>query len=162
MREVRKEIRPNRAVFEPGERGGLRRSLVRAGWIATGAAAALAWTAAAWAGDDQNALHPASKQEHSISVLWWVMLAGCSIGFAVIVVLLLLGWVRRNRDSLPFGGRDRAGTAIVVGLGVFLPIVVLTTLFASSALSLITTTAAPPASSTPLTLKSVGHQWPRA
>ena len=110
MREVRKEIRPNRAVFEPGERGGLRRSLVRAGWIATGAAAALVFPAAAWAGDDQNALHPASKQEHSISVLWWVLLAGCSIGFAVIVVLLFLGWVRRNRDSLPFGGRDRAGT----------------------------------------------------
>jgi len=137
----------------------LRRSLGRAGGIAVAAAAALAWTAAAWAGDDQNALHPASKQEHSISVLWWVMLAGCSIGFAVIVVLLLLGWVRRNRDSLPFGGRDRAGTAIVVGLGVFLPIVVLSTLFVWSDLYVIKTTDAPAASSTKLTVKVVGHQW---
>jgi len=137
----------------------LRRSLGRAGGIAIAAAAALAWPAAAWAGDDQNALHPASKQEHSISVLWWVMLAGCSIGFGVIVILLLLGWVRRNRDALPFGGGDRAGTAIVVGLGVFLPIVILSTLFVWSDLYVIKTTEAPATSSTKLTVKVVGHQW---
>jgi len=159
MREVRKEIRPNRAVFEPGERGGLRRSLVRAGWIATGAAAALIFPAAAWAGDDQNALHPASKQEHSISVLWWVMLAGCSIGFCVVATLLLLGWVRRNRDSLPFGGGDRAGTAMVVGLGVFVPIVVLSSLFVWSDLFLIRTTEAPAANSTRMSIQVIGHDW---
>src|SRR5947208_16042319 len=159
MREVWKEIRPNRAVFEPGERGGLRRSLVRAGWIATGAAAALVFPAAAWAGDNQNALHPASKQEHSISVLWWVMLVGCSIGFGVIVILLFLGWVRRNRDYLPFGGRDRAGTAIVIGLGVFVPIVILSLLFVWSDLYVIKTTEAPAANSTPMSVKVIGHDW---
>jgi cytochrome c oxidase subunit 2 len=150
---------PNRTVFEPGEREGLRRSLGRAGGIPIAAVAVLVWPTAAWAADDQNVLHPASKQEHSITVLWWVMLAGCSIGFGVIAILLLLGWVRRNRDYLPFGGRDRAGTAIVVGLGVFVPIVVLSLLFVWSDLFVIKTTEAPAANSTRLSVQVVGHDW---
>src|SRR5207244_11409457 len=129
MRGLRKEIAPNQTVLEPGEREGLRRSLGRAARTVIVAAVALALPVAAWAGDNQNALHPASKQEHSISVLWWVMLVGCSIGFGVLVILLFLGWVRLNRHYLPFGGRDRAGTAIVIGLGVFVPIVILSLLF---------------------------------
>jgi cytochrome c oxidase subunit II len=137
----------------------LRRSLGRAGAIAVAAAAPLVLPALAWAGDSQNTLRPASKQEHSISVLWWVMLAGCSIGFGVIVILLFLGWVRRNRDHLPFGGGDRAGTAIVVGLGVFVPIAVLSSLFVWSDLFLIRTTEAPAASSTRLAVKVIGHDW---
>jgi cytochrome c oxidase subunit 2 len=137
----------------------LHRSLGRAGGIPIAAVAVLVCPAAAWAGDDQNVLHPASKQEHSITVLWWVMLAGCSIGFGVIAILLLLGWVRRNRDYLPFGGRDRAGTAIVVGLGVFVPIVVLSLLFVWSDLFVIKTTEAPAANSTRLSVQVVGHDW---
>ncbi len=123
------------------------------------AAVALALPVAAWAGDNQNALHPASKQEHSISVLWWVMLVGCSIGFGVIVILLFLGWVRRNRDYLPLGGRDRAGTAIVIGLGVFVPIVILSALFVWSDLYVIRTTEAPAANSTRMSVKVIGHDW---
>src|SRR5437764_15448958 len=125
MRGLRKEIAPSQTVLEPGERERLRRSLGRASRIVIVATAALALPVGAWAGDNQNALHPASKQEHSISVLWWVMLAGCSIGFGVLAVLLLLGWLRRNRDNLPFRGGEPARTAIVVGLGVFAPIVLL-------------------------------------
>ena len=123
------------------------------------AAVALALPVAAWAGDNQNALHPASKQEHSISVLWWVMLVGCSIGFGVIVILLFLGWVQRNRDYLPFGGRDRAGTAIVIGLGVFVPIVILSALFVWSDLYVIRTTEAPAANSTRMSVEVIGHDW---
>jgi cytochrome c oxidase subunit 2 len=115
--------------------------------------------AAAWAGDNQNVLHPASKQEHSISVLWWVTFGFCTFGFAVIVLLLALGWFRRNRERLPFGGGDRAGVAIVVGLGVFLPILLLSALFVWSDLFVIRTTEAPAASSTKLAVKVVGHQW---
>jgi cytochrome c oxidase subunit 2 len=135
------------------------RSLGRAASIVIAAAAALALPVAAWAGDNQNALHPASKQEHSISVLWWVMLVGCSIGFGVIAILLFLGWVRRNRASLPFGGGDRAGTAIVIGLGVFVPIVILSALFVWSDLYVIKTTEAPAASSTRMSVKVIGHDW---
>jgi cytochrome c oxidase subunit 2 len=159
MRALRKKIASNRTVFEPGEREGLRRSLGRAARIAIVVAAALAFPAMAWAGDNQNALHAASKQEHSISVLWWVMLAGCSIGFGVIVLLLSLGWFRRNRDYLPFGGRDRAGTAIVIGLGVFLPIVILSLLFVWSDLYVIKTTEAPAESSTRMSVQVIGHDW---
>jgi cytochrome c oxidase subunit 2 len=159
MRALRKEIPSNPRVFEPGERERLRRNRGRAAKIVIAATAALALPAGAWAGDNQNALHAASKQEHSISVLWWVMLVGCSIGFCVIAILLLLGWARRNRDSLPFGGGERAGTAIVVGLGVFVPIVVLSSLFVWSDLFLIRTTDAPAASSTRLAVKVIGHDW---
>jgi cytochrome c oxidase subunit 2 len=137
----------------------LRRSLGRAARIVVVAIVPLIWPIAAWAGDNQNALHPASKQEHSISVLWWVMLVGCSIGFGVIAILLFLGWVRRNRDYLPFGGDDRAGTAIVIGLGVFVPIVILSALFVWSDLYVLKTTEAPAANSTQMSVKVIGHDW---
>jgi cytochrome c oxidase subunit II len=148
-----------RALFEPGEREGLRRSLGRAARIVVVAISALIWPVAAWADDNQNALHSASKQEHSISVLWWVMLVGASIGFGVIVILLFLGWIRRNRDNLPFGGRDRAGTAIVIGLGVFVPIVILSLLFVWSDLYVIKTTEAPAPGSTQMSVRVIGHDW---
>ena len=143
-------------LTEPGERQRLRGRLGRAGSLIVVAAGSLAL---AGCGGKQNVLHPASKQEHAISVLWWVMLVGCTIGFGVIVGLLSLGWVRRNRDKLPFGGGDRAGTAMVVGLGVFLPIVILSSLFVWSDLFVIKTTEAPAASSTRLSVQVVGHQW---
>ena len=114
---------------------------------------------AAWADGRQNVLHPASHQEHEISLLWWVMLAGSAVGFAVICFLILLGWFRRHRESLPFGGGERAGTAIVVGMGVFLPIVLLSALFVWSDIFVIKTTEAPAANSTKLRVDVVGHQW---
>jgi len=135
----------------------LRESLGRAGRLSV--LMALLPLLTGCGGDKQNVLHPASKQEHAISVLWWVMFAGCSIGFGVIVILLFLGWSRRNRDYLPFGGRDRAGTAIVIGLGVFVPIIVLSSLFIWSDLYVLKTTEAPAASSTKLSVKVIGHQW---
>jgi cytochrome c oxidase subunit 2 len=123
------------------------------------AVVALVVPAAAAAGENQNVLHPASKQEHAISLLWWVTFVGCTIGFGVIVLLLALGWFRRNKEKLPFGGGDREGTAMVVGLGVFVPIFVLSALFIWSDLFVIKTTEAPAASSTRLSVKVVGHQW---
>src|ERR671935_2397883 len=74
--------------------------------------------AAAGCGGKQNTLHPASRQEHAISHLWWVMMTGAWIGFGVIAVLLLLGWLRRNRPDLPFGLGERAAATLVVVLGV--------------------------------------------
>ena len=104
--------------------------------------------AQAWASGHQNVLHPASHQEHEIGLLWWVMLAGSAVGFGVICFLILLGWVRRHRESLPFGGGERAGTAIVIGMGIFLPIVLLSALFVWSDIFVIKTTEAPAANST--------------
>jgi cytochrome c oxidase subunit II len=114
---------------------------------------------AAGCGEKQNSLHPASKQEHAISTLWWVMMTGAWIGFGVIAVLLLLGWLRRNRPDLPFGLGERAAVAIVVVLGVAVPIAVLSTLFVWSDVYVIKKTQPPRAASTALTVQVIGHQW---
>ena len=51
------------------------------------------------------------------------MLTGAAIGFGVIALLLFLGWARRNRDRLPFGGGERAATGLVLGLAPGRPVV---------------------------------------
>jgi cytochrome c oxidase subunit 2 len=106
----------------------------------------------------QNVLDPAGKAEKSIADLWWIMLIGAWIGFGVIVFLLFLGWARRNRPNLPFGGGDRAATALIVALGVAVPFVVLTILFVFADLVVIRTTDAPGAAS-PTQVEVVGHDW---
>jgi cytochrome c oxidase subunit II len=87
------------------------------------------------------------------------MLTGAAIGFGVIALLLFLGWARRNRDQLPFGGGERAATILVVGLGIAVPIVVLATLFVWSDVFVLRSTAAPSKKSTEMTIDVVGHQW---
>ena len=107
----------------------------------------------------QSTLHPASHAAHEITHLWWVMMIAAWIGFAVVVLLLFLGWWRRNRPNLPFGGGDRAATAWIVGLGVGVPIVILTLLFVWADVFVIDSTAAPKTGSTLLTVQVIGHQW---
>ena len=128
-----------------------------------GAAVLLALPVLAGCGGNQNALHPEGHAERRIAHLWWVMLTGASVGFAVIVLLLLLGWVRRNRPGLPFGGGERAATQLLLFLGVCLPIATLTALFLWSDVFVIRSTAAPRAASTPgrrpMTIRVIGHQW---
>jgi len=110
-------------------------------------------------GGNQNTLDPAGPPERRIVHLWWWMFGGSAIGFAVIVGLLGLGWVRRTRPGLPGGGGDRAATAIVVVLGVAVPIVVLTILFVYSDIFVLRSVAAPRKASTQLTVKVIGRQW---
>jgi cytochrome c oxidase subunit II len=107
----------------------------------------------------QNVLDPHSGPEHRISVLWWVMMSIAWVGFGLIGFLLLLGWFRRNRATLPFGGDERAATGLVIALGAGVPIVLLTALFVWSDLFVIRSTAAPNPSSTSLTVRVIGHQW---
>ena len=107
----------------------------------------------------QNVLDPHSPQEHRIALLWWVMLVGAAIGFSIIATLLLLGWIRRNRGSLPFGGGERAATGLVIGMGIGVPIVVLSALFVWSDIFVMRSTAAPNPRSTSLTVDVIGHQW---
>ena len=110
-------------------------------------------------GSGQSVLTPHSGPEHSITTLWWVMFGGACVGLTVITTLLLLGWIRRNRASLPFGGSERAATRLVVGLGIATPIVLLTALFIWSDVFVIRSTAAPSPRSTALTVHVIGHQW---
>ena len=115
--------------------------------------------ALAGCGGNENALAPKSAPARAISRLWWWTAAGASIGFTVVCALLLLGWFRRNRSGLPFGGGDRAGTALVVGLGIVVPVVVLSGLFFWSDTVVLNSTAAPSAKSTRMTVRVIGHQW---
>ena len=122
-------------------------------------AALLPLVLAGCGGGKQNVLHPASHPGRRIDTLWWAMLTGATIGFGVIVLFLFLGWVRRNRDRLPFGGGERAATGIVLGLGIAVPIVVLSLLFVWSDIFVLRSTAAPKPGSTQMDLGVVGHQW---
>jgi cytochrome c oxidase subunit II len=110
-------------------------------------------------GSGQSPLTPHSGPEHSITVLWWVMFGGACVGLTVITALLLLGWIRRNRAALPFGGSERGATRLVVGLGIATPIVLLSALFVWSDVFVIRRTAAPSPRSTSLTVHVVGRQW---
>jgi cytochrome c oxidase subunit 2 len=110
-------------------------------------------------GGNQDVLHPATRAEHRISVLWWVMMGCAWVGFGVIALFLFLGWWRRSRPNLPFGGGERAATALVIGLGVGVPIVVLSLLFVWADIFVIRATDAPAASSTSLTVRVIAHQW---
>jgi len=107
----------------------------------------------------QSTLTPHSPAQHQIVLLWWVMFGVACVGLTVIAVLLLVGWVRRNREALPFGGSERGATRLVVGLGIATPIVLLSALFIWSDVFVIRSTAAPAPGSTALTVHVIGHQW---
>jgi cytochrome c oxidase subunit II len=115
-------------------------------------------------GREQNSLEAHSQQSKDIASLFWWMMGGAWIGLGLIVALLLLSWKRRNRRGL---GRDTDGDKpgerpawyVVVGAGIALPIVLLSTLFVISDLFVIRTTEAPAQSTTKLTVLVIGHQW---
>src|SRR5262245_16105217 len=109
-------------------------------------------------GGNQNTVAPASHPQRSITDLFWVMFGVSCVGFGVIVALLFLGWIRRERPSLPRGGGERAATGVVIGLGVALPIVLLVALFIWSNLFVLNSVAAP-TGRTALTVRVIGHQW---
>ena len=110
-------------------------------------------------GSGQSPLTPHSHAEHDIAVLWWVMFGVACVGLTFIAVLLLLGWIRRNSETLPFGGNERTATRLVVGLGIGTPVVLLSALFVWSDIFVIRSTAAPSPRSTAMTVHVVGHQW---
>ena len=112
----------------------------------------------------QNALAPKSHQARDIASLFWWMMGGAWIGLGIVVALLLLAWKRSHRQG---GGREaegdkpgeRLGWYVVVGAGIVVPIVLLSTLFVVSDLFVIKTTQAPAANATSRTVLVIGHQW---
>jgi cytochrome c oxidase subunit II len=112
----------------------------------------------------QNALAPESHQSRDIASLFWWMMAGAWIGLALVVALLLLAWIRRNRRGIGSDTEgekpgERLGWFVVVGAGIVVPIVLLATLFVVSDLFVIKTTQAPAATATRRTVLVIGHQW---
>jgi cytochrome c oxidase subunit II len=115
-------------------------------------------------GHTQNALAPRSHQARDIASLFWWMMGGAWIGLGIVVALLLLSWVRRKRSGW---GRDtsgdkpgeRLGWFVVVGAGIVLPIIVVSTVFIVGDLFVIRTTQAPASTATSLTIRVIGRQW---
>jgi cytochrome c oxidase subunit 2 len=120
--------------------------------------------AVAGCGEKQSALAPKSHQSRDIASLFWWMMGGAWIGLGLVVALLLLAWKLRNRRGVgadtegPKPG-ERLGWYVVVGAGIVLPVILLSTLFAISDLFVIRTTQAPAATATKRTIVVIGHQW---
>jgi cytochrome c oxidase subunit II len=112
----------------------------------------------------QNSLEPRSHQAHVIANLFWWMMGGAWIGLALVVALLVLARVRANRrgfgtDTEGLKPAERPGWFVVVGMGIAVPIVLISALFVISNLFVIRTTEAPAANTTKLTVRVIGHQW---
>lgn len=110
-------------------------------------------------GGNQNTLAAKSHPQHEIVSVFWVVFGFSCFGFGVIALLLFLGWWRRNQPSLPGGGGERAATAVVIGMGIALPIALLVALFVWSDLLVTRSTAAPAPGSTHMTIHVIGHQY---
>jgi cytochrome c oxidase subunit II len=108
----------------------------------------------------QSTLDPHSQSSHDIAVLWWWMLGIASVVFLGAVGMLIIGWIRRDREGLPFFGKnDRITLGLVIAFGIAIPAVILIALFAVSDLWLIQRTAPPARANTAMTVKVIGHQW---
>jgi cytochrome c oxidase subunit 2 len=117
---------------------------------------------AAGCGSDQSTLRPASKASRDIATIWWVMLVGSAVVFAVVLALVTVVVVRRHGSLTPGDqpGRRHRGADIFIALaGVAVPLVVLTALFALTLGTLSTTSSAAGASSSVMTIEVTGRQW---
>jgi len=132
-------------------------------------AALVTLTAAAFVlagcGSKQDALAPESGSARGITSLWWTMLVGSAVALAIVALILLAAWIRRNRPGVP-GVRDgdRAAVGVVIGLGLVVPIALLAVLFLFGNVFLIRKTTMPTAAAAlgdrpSLTVRVIGHQF---
>jgi cytochrome c oxidase subunit II len=134
--------------------GGRRRPRLLAGALVAGAACL------AGCGGKQSILAPRSEQTHVISVLWWWMLGASVVVFAGATGLLAVAYVRRRSRGLPlFGERESVVSAMVIGFGIVIPLIVCVTLFGASDIYAIRYSSAPAKGSTSMTVQVVGRQW---
>jgi len=105
---------------------------------------------------NQAITNPATRPARDINTLWWAMLAGALVVFAVVVVLLVIAFVRRGRPGEP-SHDDRGPYKVIIGGGLAAPIVVLAILF-GFVIHVMPATSAPPGP-TKLTVDVIGHQW---
>jgi cytochrome c oxidase subunit 2 len=113
-------------------------------------------------GSEQSTVRPASKASRDIATLWWVMLVGSAVVFAVVLALVTVVVVRRRGEITPAegpGGRHRRAQAFVAVAGVAVPLAVLVALFALTLGTLSTTSSAAGASSSTMTIEVTGRQW---
>jgi cytochrome c oxidase subunit 2 len=105
----------------------------------------------------QSTLDPASPPARDIAQLWWVMLIGSALVFAVVTLLLIVAVLRGRARRAP-EMEDTPGSRRLVLLGGFaIPLVVLCALFALTLSTLPATSA--PRGRTDLTVLVIGRQW---
>ena len=132
----------------------------RLGLLALG----LAPFALASCGGTQDTLNPHSHAAGDIANLFWWMMGIAFGGLLLVSALMVAAWFRRGRGGTPSqpGDREageRLGNKVVIGLGVILPICLLSALFVVGDTMIINVTQAPAASSTTMTVDAIGHQW---
>ena len=109
---------------------------------------------------NQSTLDPRSEAARQISTLWWWMLAVSTAVFLGSAFLLVLAWVRRGREGLPFlGTSEGAATRLVVLFGMAIPIVVLIAVFVAGNFVVAKETDAPKPGTTSLTIEVTARQW---
>jgi cytochrome c oxidase subunit II len=115
-------------------------------------------------GDGSDSLDAHSHQAKDIASLFWWMMGGAWLGLGLVVGLLFWSWKRRKRrgwgDDVEGDkpGEKRSWYA-VIGLGIVLPIIVVSALFVIGDLFVIKTTQAPASTATRMTIRVIGHQW---
>lgn len=111
-------------------------------------------------GGRQSILAPRSQQTHVISLMWWWMLGAAVVVFAGAVGLLVLAYMRRRTEGLPwFGKRERVAGGMVILFGIGIPLVVLLALFGATDIYGVRYSAAPASGSTAMTVQVIGRQW---
>jgi cytochrome c oxidase subunit 2 len=108
-------------------------------------------------GNDQSTLSPASHATRDISALWWWMLIGSGVVFAVVVALLALGLLRRRGLAPADRTPVRGGTWVVAIGGLAVPLAVCVALFAATIKTLPTASAS--GKKTSFTVDVTGRQW---
>jgi len=128
----------------------------RAGLLAVAACALVA----GGCGRDQSVLHPESEPAREIATLFWWMLGISAVVIGGALVLLLLGWLRREQPGIPLlGGAERLTTGVVIVFGIVIPLTVNVGVFVVANFVVAQATDAPNPRTTPLTVAVVGHQW---
>jgi cytochrome c oxidase subunit II len=108
-------------------------------------------------GGGQSTLTPRSSAAGEISTVWWIMLVGSALVFAIVVALLAVGLLRR-RGTPPERRSPRSpGTTFVAISGIALPAVVLVALFLLMLHALPKTS--PARAATRMEIDVVGRQW---
>ncbi|MBA2476376.1 MAG: cytochrome c oxidase subunit II [Actinobacteria bacterium] len=106
----------------------------------------------------QSTLDPASDSAGRIADLWWVMLVGSAVVFAVVTALVLVAVLRRRGAHAEPGRASRLGDPLIAIGGVGIPAVVLVSLFVLTVRTL-PVTSAPAPGATRLRIEVTGRQW---
>ena len=143
-------------VVSSGPLGGIsRRTSVRRA-LRTASGGFLAALATSCTAGTPSILNPEGTGAKRIAGLWWLMLWISTAVFVVVLVLIAVAVVRRRRRGTEIDASEpRWGEPFVVIVGVFIPIVILTSVFVVSVRDMNAIERGDPH----LTIDVIGHTW---